>query len=219
MFFDNLSDIPKLAEKCGCSIFVMPDDLEIDIKNAQIIEREKTVISMDQIKDVIAHIGSKQTTAKYIIFKQADRLGNDAANAFLKSLEEPKENYHFILQTSRLSEILPTILSRSEIFILREQDPLNKGIDADENIKNLAKRLIVAKDVDYLDIMNEITKKKDDTREYALKVLETAIDMSYKSYFKTNNQVFVKKLPKFLAAYENIAANGHIKLHLVADML
>ena len=79
--------------------------------------------------------------------------------------------------------------------------------------------MIIAKDKDYVAIMNEIAKKKDNTRELALQVLSSAIEMSYKSYFKTGNQLFLKKIPNLVTTYENIAANGNIKLHLVADML
>jgi hypothetical protein len=50
-------------------------------------------------------------------------------------------------------------------------------------------------------------------------VLGVTIEMLYKSYFKTKNQVFVKKIPKFLEAYSNIEKNGHLKLHLVADLI
>lgn len=220
MFFDNIEDIPKIAEKVGCSIFVIPNGTEIKIKNARIVEKDKlTSISVDQMREVLSHTDTKQTSAQYIIVKEADKMNTSAANAFLKNFEEPKDNYHYILQTEDLSKILPTIRSRAEIFILKKKNQLDEGIDADEKIKTLAKRLIAAKDKDYADIMTEITKKKDDVREYALKILSTAIEMSYKSYFKTENQVFLKKIPKFIKAYENIQANGHIKLHLVADML
>lgn len=220
MFFDNIEDIPKIAEKVGCSIFVIPNGTEIKIKNARIVEKDKlTSISVDQMREVLSHTGARQTSAQYIIIKEADKMNIAAANAFLKNFEEPKDNYHYILQTEDLSKILPTIRSRAEIFILKKKNQLDEGIDADEKIKTLAKRLIAAKDKDYTDIMTEITKKKDDVREYTLKILSTAIEMSYKSYFKTENQVFLKKIPKFIKAYENIQANGHIKLHLVADML
>ncbi len=220
MFFDKIEEIPKLVEKIGCAIFVVPNNTEIPIKNATIIEKgSASSISVDQIREVISRAGSKQKTAQYIIVKQADLMNPAAANAFLKNLEEPKENYHYVLQTEKLSRILPTIISRSEVFILKHNNPLDEGINASEEIKNIAKRLIVAKEKDYLDIMNEITKKKDNVREFALDILQAAIEMSYKSFFKTNNQIFLKKIPNMIKTYENIAANGHIKLHLVADML
>lgn len=219
MFFDNLEDIKKLAERVSCAIFVIPNSAEINIKNARIVEKDKTTISIEQIRTLISETRTKQKTPRFIIIKQAEQMTLEACNAFLKSLEEPGENYHFILQTENLSSIIPTILSRSEVFILRTTNPLDKMAETSEEVKNLAKKMIVAKDKDYIGIMNEIAKKKDSTRELALQVLSSAIEMSYKSYFKTGNQMFLKKIPKMVETYENIAANGNIKLHLVADML
>lgn len=219
MFFDNLEDIKKLAERVSCAIFVIPNSAEINIKNARIVEKDKTTISIEQIRTLISETRTKQKTPRFIIIKQAEQMTLEACNAFLKSLEEPGENYHFILQTENLSSIIPTILSRSEVFILRTTNPLDKMAETSEEVKNLAKKMIVAKDKDYIGIMNEIAKKKDNTRELALQVLSSAIEMSYKSYFKTGNQMFLKKIPKMVETYENIAANGNIKLHLVADML
>jgi hypothetical protein len=51
-----------------------------------------------------------------------------------------------------------------------------------------------------------------------MSVLETTIEMLYKSYFITKKEIFVKKIARFLEAYENLDKNGHIKLHLVADL-
>ena len=219
MFFDNLADIRNLASKTNCAIFVVPDQAEINIKNARVVEKEKTNISIEQIRTLISETRTKQKTPRYIIIKQAEKMTLEACNAFLKSLEEPSENYHFILQTEHLSSIIPTILSRAETFVLRTENPLDQAPAATDEAKTLAKRLIAAKDADYIKIMNDIVKKKDDTREFALEVLNLAVEISYKSFFKTNNPVFLKKIPHLIKTHENIAANGNIKLHLVADML
>lgn len=219
MFFDNLTDIEKLASKVNCAIFVIPNGAEIAIKNAEIIEKDKTTISIEQIRNLIAKTRTKQTTPRFVVIKEAEKMTVEACNAFLKSFEEPNENYHFVLQTENLSSILPTILSRAEVFILRINDPLDQAPAASEEAKNLAKKIIVAKDKDYIAIMNEIAKKKDGARELALEVLSAAIEMSYKSYFKTGNKLFLKKIPNLITTHENIAANGNLKLHLVADML
>ena len=219
MFFDNLSEINELASKVQCAIFVVPNAAEINIKNATVIEKDKTTISIEQIRNVISDTRTKQKTARYIVIRQAEKMTLEACNAFLKSLEEPNENYHYILQTENLSNIIPTIRSRAEIFILRINNPLDAAPAATDEIKNLAKRMLVAKDKDYIGIMNDIVKKKDNVREIALEVLSTAIEISYKSYFKTNNPMFLKKIPKLVKTHENISANGNIKLHLVADML
>ncbi|MGF2565584.1 hypothetical protein ACQUWZ_27425, partial [Ralstonia pseudosolanacearum] len=186
---DNLSEINELAGRVQCAIFVVPNSAEINIKNATVIEKDKTTISIEQIRNVISDTRTKQKTARYIVIKQAEKMTLEACNAFLKSLEEPNENYHYVLQTENLSNIIPTIRSRAEIFILRINNPLDAAPIATDEIKNLAKRMLVAKDKDYIAIMNDIVKKKDNVREIALEVLSTAIEISYKSYFKTNNQM------------------------------
>ena len=145
-------------------------------------------------------------------------LGLDSANALLKNLEEPQDNVHFILITSQVSKIIPTILSRSAIYFLRHVAPIDGPIDASEKIIELAKRLVVAKPADLPAIADEITKGKDGVRQKTLEILGTAIEILYKSYYKTDKELFLKKLPKFLNTYENIANNGHVKLHLVADL-
>ena len=55
-------------------------------------------------------------------------------------------------------------------------------------------------------------------RAYALEVLGVAIEMLYKTYFLTSKDVFIKKLPQFLAAYEGISRNGHVKLQIVSNL-
>ena len=170
------------------------------------------------MREVITRLNLRQLKDQYIIIRPAEALGDEAANAFLKNLEEPQENVHFILITDEPSRLLPTVLSRSVVYFLRKSlGPDNESI-ADNNVKALAKRLLVAKPADLPVLADEIVKKKDGVRAYALLVLATAIEMLYKSYFITGKDVFVKKLPQFLTAYENIDKNGHIKLHLVADL-
>ncbi len=53
---------------------------------------------------------------RIVIISQADRLRVQAANAFLKLLEEPPENVMFLLISSKESRILPTILSRCQVL-------------------------------------------------------------------------------------------------------
>ena len=69
-----------------------------------------------------------------------------------------------------------------------------------------------------IEIAEEITKVKTNVRTRALAVLGAAIEMLYKTYFITNKIAFAEKLPKFLEAYDSISQNGHIKLHLIADL-
>ena len=160
----------------------------------------------------------KQLTDQYIIVRPAEMMNEEAANAFLKNLEEPSEKVHFLLITDSPSLLLPTILSRANIYFLRSKWKVDDEIRVGEKEKNLAKRLMVAKPCDLSSIADEITKKKEGVRAYALEILGLAIEMLYRTYLINGKDVFLKKLPKFLKAYENIARNGHVKLHLVADL-
>ena len=131
-------------------------------------------------------------------------------------MEEPGDKVHFVLLTSAPSMILPTVLSRAAIYFLRTNDDNN--IAADEKTKDLAKRLLVAKGADLVALAEEVTKKKDGTRAYVLGILGVAIEMLYKTYYMTGKQVFAHKIPKFLAAYDGISQNGHIKLQIVSNL-
>ena len=220
MFFESVEEIIKIAGRVSTAIFVVPDNLEFEIKNALVLKPEdKATITIEQVREIMGRLLIKQTDDRFVLIRPVDKLGPDAANALLKSLEEPGERVHFILLTEQPSKLLPTILSRAEIYFLKEHKTVDGDILADAKLKDLAKRLIVAKPADYVGLAEEICKKKDGVREYALSVLGITIEMLYKSYFKTGNQVFVRKLPAFLSAYENISRNGHIKLHLVADLV
>ena len=220
MFFESPSEILNISERVSCVIFVMPKDVNFTIKNAIILTpEEKTVITIEQVRTVLGRLSMKQITDQYVIIRPADAMGDEAANAFLKTLEEPKDKVHFILITDSPSKLLPTILSRVEIYFLKSHEKIDGDIKADEKVKALAKRLIVARPGDLIGLAEEITKKKDGVRSFSLEVLAVAIEMLYKSYFITGKDVFVKKIPKFLRTYENIEKNGHIKLQLVADLL
>jgi DNA polymerase III subunit delta' len=71
-------------------------------------------ITIDQTRDLIQTINLKPTEADYkvAIIVAADRMNNQAANAFLKTLEEPPPRSILILLTCALDQILETILSR-----------------------------------------------------------------------------------------------------------
>ena len=196
MFFESLDEIEKIAVKLGTAIFVIPDEMEVALPGAlNLAPEERSVITIEQVRDVMARLAVKQTGERFILIRPAEKLSPDAANALLKSLEEPGEKVHFVLVTNRPSELLPTILSRAAVYFLRKKQAIDGDISADKKIKDLAKRLIVAKPAELPTLAEEICKKKEGVREYALNILGVTIEMLYKSYFKTGNQVFIKKLP------------------------
>ena len=219
MFFERVDEIIEIARKNGTTIFVVPKDILVEVKNAIILAPEdKSVIAIEQVRNILGQITTRQANDIFIIIRPAETMSEAAANAFLKSLEEPRERVHFLLITDNPSQILPTILSRAAVYFLRNKKSIDGEIVADEKIKALAKRLIVAKPAELVDIAEEISKKKDGVRGYAMEVLGVAIEMLYKSYFVTGKEIFIKKIPKFLAAHEGVSKNGHTKLQIVSNL-
>lgn len=75
-----------------------------------------TAIRIDQIRSLQKDISmsSREGSKKVYIFEHFDTLTTAAANAFLKTLEEPPVNTHFIMTVNSISNLLPTIISRCQ---------------------------------------------------------------------------------------------------------
>src|SRR5579859_101200 len=56
-----------------------------------------------------------ESSRRVFVIEGVDRLGDEAANRMLKTLEEPASFVHLILITDRLAEVLPTIRSRCQL--------------------------------------------------------------------------------------------------------
>ena len=218
MWFRDEGEIPQIALRGGTSVFVVPEAARIKIPQALVIEpEEKTTITIEQVRKVTASLGLKQTVDRLVVIRPADKLGIEAANALLKNLEEPGEKVHYALITETPAKLPQTILSRAAVYFLKPAEGFSLEIEASEAKKQLAKRLIVAQPKDLVEIAESLAKKKP-ARTAALEVLGLTIEMLYKSYFITGKTAFIWKIPKFLTAYENISKNGHVKLHLIADL-
>ncbi len=77
---------------------------------------ELTEISVDQIRTIVlahAAYAPHEGRARVFIVRRAEELSQGAANALLKTLEEPRQGTHFILLTSRGDRLLNTIRSRT----------------------------------------------------------------------------------------------------------
>ena len=212
MFFDDVKQVLEIAKNCETSIFVLP-------KNAITLAPDtKSVITIEQVREVIQRVSVKQTNDYYVVIRPAEAMSEAAANAFLKNLEQPGEKVHFILITDNPSRLLSTILSRAQLFYLKRAFNPSDAINSSEKVKVLAKRLLAARCDEIVAVADEICKKKDGVRAFALEVVGVAIEMLYKTYFITSKEVFLKKLPKFLAVYDGISQNGHVKLQIVANI-
>jgi DNA polymerase-3 subunit gamma/tau len=106
--------------------------------------------SVDDIRELIEQVQYAPQNAEYKVFiiDEVHMLSSSAFNAFLKTLEEPPAYAKFILATTEKHKILPTILSRCQIYDFKRisiediQQHLKKiavkeNIDADDNSLNL----------------------------------------------------------------------------------
>jgi DNA polymerase-3 subunit delta' len=79
--------------------------------------QESQEISIDQVRTLVlarAAFAPHEGRAKVIIVRRAEELSTSAANALLKTLEEPNDRTHFILLTSQPDYLLSTIRSRTQ---------------------------------------------------------------------------------------------------------
>lgn len=85
------------------------------------IAPEKRDIRIDTIREIERFIRFRPLEAPYkvILILQAEKLNPEAGNALLKSLEEPPTYVIFILITENITQLLPTIISRSQIVKFR----------------------------------------------------------------------------------------------------
>lgn len=223
MFFEDIGQIPEIAKQTSCTIFVVPPDTLLSLKHALTLtpddKKATSIISVEQVREFIALSSHRETTDRYFVIAPADAMNEAAQNAFLKTLEEPKPFCHFVLVTEQPSALLPTIRSRSQIFTLRTKGSCAAAPKADAKTIALAKRLIAATAKDLPNLAGELAAAKPKPRETSLEVVAIAIELLYKTYFKTNNPKFLTKIPHLITLHQNLTQNGHLKLHLVADLL
>ena len=222
MFFDSLEQASALATRTSCAVFVVPPDTDLGIPHAITLfpdaNKKTRIISVEQVREFIALTTNRETRDRYFIIAPADALNEPAQNALLKTLEEPHPFCHFLLLTEQPNLLLPTILSRAEVFAPRITNKLDQPPVATPEVVSLAKRLIAATPQELPAIAVDLVKQKNQAREQTIAVTATAIELLYKTYFKTKNSKFLAKLPKFIQLYEHLNQNGHLKLHLVADL-
>lgn len=79
-------------------------------------DRATRVITADQARGVISSLQLQRHSARrrFVIIDPADALTEEAANAMLKTFEEPPAGTQFILVTARAASLLPTVRSRSQ---------------------------------------------------------------------------------------------------------
>lgn len=91
------------------------------------------IISIDAIRDLIkdASIIPNEADTKVFVLYDVDKTMSEVVqNSFLKILEEPPQSTLFILTAQSSGKMLPTILSRVQVFSLKNETDIDENIDA-----------------------------------------------------------------------------------------
>lgn len=149
-------DIAKhIAKNSGAdSNILLPEKNEkVDLENG--------VIGIDQVRNLYESTRSKKSSKHITIITAGDRMTHQAQNAFLKLLEEPNQNTHFIIVASNPGNLLDTVLSRVERLIvkpitLNQSDDLINRLAPNDSKKQTQLRYIAA------GMPNELKKLAED---------------------------------------------------------
>ena len=210
--------LTKDGEACGtcesCESFKSGNSLnifELDAASNNSVDDIRQLINQVRIAPTI---GSK----KVYIVDEVHMLSQAAFNAFLKTLEEPPEHAVFILATTEKHKILPTILSRCQIFNFNRISIEGmvahlEGIAKKESInaENDALHLIAQKADgglrDALSIFDQLVSFSGGELTY-LKVIENLNILDYEYYFKTTDFIQQKALSELFLLLEDVLKNG-----------
>ncbi len=155
---------------------------------------------------------------KVYIIDEVHMLSNQAFNAFLKTLEEPPKHAIFILATTEKHKIIPTILSRCQIFDFNriKIDDIAKHLQYIANTENIAAEAdalhVIAQKADgalrdACSIFDQIVSFAGDNVTYKA-VLENLHVLDYDYYFKLTDALFGQDTANALLIFDDILQNG-----------
>ena len=183
--------------------------------------------SVDDIRSLTDQVRIPPQTGKYKVYiiDEVHMLSQAAFNAFLKTLEEPPAHAIFILATTEKHKIIPTILSRCQIFDFKRIGVL----DAKNYLKIICeKENITAED----DALHIIAQKADGAMRDALSIFDRVISFSgnnltreavtenlnvldYETYFNMTDLLITNKIPEVLLAFNTILGKGFEGHHFI----
>ncbi len=183
--------------------------------------------SVDDIRNLTEQVRIPPQTGKYKVYiiDEVHMLSQAAFNAFLKTLEEPPAHAIFILATTEKHKIIPTILSRCQIFDFKRITVL----DAKNYLKSIAEKEHIVADDDALHI---IAQKADGALRDALSIFDRVVSFSgknltreavtqnlnvldYDSYFDMTDLLLKNKIPDVLNNFNHILSKGFEGHHYI----
>lgn len=143
--------------------------------------------SVDNIRNISEQVNIASQDGRYRVFiiDEVHMLSNSAFNAFLKTLEEPPRNVIFILATTERHKVIPTILSRCQIYDFRRITVA----DITDHLEEVAKKEGINAEREALGV---IALKADGAMRDALSIFDQVVasthgNVTYKSTIEALN--------------------------------
>jgi DNA polymerase III subunit gamma/tau len=175
---------------------------------------------VDDIRSLTDQVRVPPQVGKYSIYiiDEVHMLSSSAFNAFLKTLEEPPSHAIFILATTEKHKIIPTILSRCQIFDfnrIRIEDIVsrlmyvakNEGISAEEEALHVISQKADGALRDALSIFDQIVSLSGKKITYK-DVIENLNVLDYEYYFKTVDGAMLGDVSSVLMTFNEILEKG-----------
>lgn len=176
--------------------------------------------SVEHIRALIEQVRFQPQQGKYKVFiiDEVHMLSQQAFNAFLKTLEEPPSYAIFILATTEKHKIIPTILSRCQIFdfkriqapsMVRHLQGISKkeNIIADEDALHVIAQKADGALRDALSIFDRIVSYSGDHVKYEDVILNLNV-LDYDYYFKIVDALLVEDLAQIMLLFDEVLNKG-----------
>lgn len=182
---------------------------------------------VDKIRELVDQVRFAPQVGQYSIYiiDEVHMLSQSAFNAFLKTLEEPPAHAIFILATTEKHKIIPTILSRCQIFDFKRiqiQDiaqhlsfvAKSEGIDAEEDALHMIAQKADGALRDALSIFDQIVSFSGTTLSYK-DVIDNLNILDEDYYFKMTDAMQNHDIARVLNLFNDILNNGFDGQHFV----
>jgi DNA polymerase-3 subunit gamma/tau len=186
--------------------------------------------SVDDIRNLIDQVRIPPQVGKYKVYiiDEVHMLSQAAFNAFLKTLEEPPRHAIFILATTEKHKIIPTILSRCQIFDFRR---ITVG-DAVKYLQYIAQEQGITAEEDALHI---IAQKADGAMRDALSIFDRVVSfagttltrkavaenlnvLDVEVYFRVTDLILDHDIPGLLLYFNQVLSSGFEGHHFISGL-
>ncbi|NUQ26569.1 MAG: DNA polymerase III subunit gamma/tau [Saprospiraceae bacterium] len=177
--------------------------------------------SVEHIRALIEQVRFQPQQGKYKVYiiDEVHMLSQQAFNAFLKTLEEPPPYAIFILATTEKHKIIPTILSRCQIYDFRRIQPADmvkhlqgicsqEGIDADPDALHIIAQKADGALRDALSIFDRMMASASNKRITYDDVISNLNVLDYDYYFQVVDALLLQDASKVMLLFDDILKKG-----------